>query len=196
MSQAANATIYTGTFTGIVEDSRINAQDPVNAGNIDGERATGTFFFDTSSFAEYESSSPDSAYYWGAPVSLTFNAHGRDLQFDGSGYGALGVSSGTSQSLSASASDSPYWEASIYFGGSGLFTSNDLSTFNPSGVVASQSSANFFAGRDFGGTVLIDGLTFDGHSTVAPLPSSWTLLLPSLAWMGWIGSRRRSQQSS
>lgn len=175
-ASTAQATIFSGTFTGIVTGSRINALDPVNAGNIDGERANGTFFFDTdlSSLPPYDISvGPNDALFTGLSAGLTFSVHGYDLGFAGpssDGFLAdVGLHSDTvSQSLELGSSQGPYWFAAIGFSGpaNSLFSNFDLATFNPSQIDLSSAQANFFAGRDFGGNVLIDGLTFDGYGAV------------------------------
>jgi hypothetical protein len=191
-SRPADATVYTGTFTGIVEGSRINAQDPVNAGNIDGERASGTFSFDTDAYPTFTTATADSTYYFGMPVSLSFNVHGTSLDFPSSSSSSLYLNNtGATQGLTATANDGPYWSASVSFGGSSLFTNNNPSSFNPTSVDVSGSRANFFAGRDFGGSLRLDGLSFDGFTMSAPAPGSWMLVLPGLAWMGWSVRRRR-----
>jgi hypothetical protein len=193
ISPTVNAMTYSGSFTGIVEDSRIHAQDPYNAGNIDGERASGTFFIDTTLPADEFSTFSEGGYYRGVPVSLTFSVHGSNLDFPSNTESSISLeSTDTGQVFRAGAGDGPYWTAYISFGGDGLFTGNDPATFNTLAVNVAASRASFFAGRDFGGALRLDGLAFEGQVVSTPLPSSWALLMPGLAWMCLMARRRKA----
>jgi len=185
-SSAAQAIAFSGTFTGLVTGSRINAQDPLHAGNIDGERATGTFTFntDSSGLASWDIGiGPDSASFHDIGAGLTFHVHGLDESFTGGDGFSSDVylsDDPSGQTLGASAANGPYWSANINFVGApnSLFSNLDPATFNPLAVNVGASTAYFFAGRDFGGTVLLDGLTFDGYGAVGvPEPATLSLLL-------------------
>lgn len=203
LSSAAHALVFSGTFTGIVTDSRINAEDPYNAGNIDGERATGTFSFetDTSALPPFNIDSGDGYMeFYGLPMSLTFQVHGYDLDFTPSEAQPLTADLAVSKDATSSALSigafSAYWSASLGFAGAAnsLFADFDPATFNPLAVDVSKSSANFFAGRSFGGTVLLDGLTFDGYGAVGvPEPATYALMLAGLILL--MMSKRRSAAS-
>lgn len=193
------ALILGGRFSGTAANSRIDALSPT-PGTIDGAAVTGTFrlavpddYFRSEAF--YVALNPPHEAWYMVPsgaVALSFDTAGRHVEFGDPRYGiaaSVGLEdSGSGQALTLGADFAyPYWNAFLTLAGpaNGFFDGLDLAAVHPGPVNAAGASAGFFAGRDFGASVVIDRISVDGHSV--PEPSAWEMILAG--WGGLAGFR-------
>ena len=192
-ASAAHSAVVSGTFAGVAFGSRINAESP-NPGNFDGQTVTGTFWLNTSSLPPPNEQDAESSFTIFGPslMKLTFSVPGQETAvFDGSaGNNALDLTNNASgQAVSFLPDFSfPYWFASLTLFGS-LFDGVDPKTLRPGPVDLDASSASFFAGRSFGGSLDLTSVQFDAVSEV-PEPETLGLLMAGLGLLAW--RRRRS----
>ena len=191
-ASAAHSAPVSGTFSGVAYGSRINALSP-SPGNFDGATVTGTFWLDTSSLPPPTGQDAESSFTIFGPslMKLTFSVPGQDtVVFDGStGSTALYLTNSASgQAVTFSPDFSfPYWFASLTLVGS-LFDGVDPKTLRPGPIDLDASSASFFAGRGFGGSLDLTSVQFDAVSEV-PEPETLGLLMAGLGLLAWM--RRR-----
>jgi hypothetical protein len=184
-----------GTFAGVAFGSRINGTSP-NPGNFDGATVTGTFWLDTSSLPPPAEEDAESSFTIFEPgrMKLTFSVPGQaTVLFDGSnGNNALYLTNDASGKRTTFSPDFsfPYWFASLTLFGS-LFDGVDPKTLRPGTIDLDASSASFFAGRSFGGSLDLTSVQFDAVSEV-PEPKSLGLLMAGLGLLAWV--RRRMGQ--
>ncbi len=192
----AQATIITGTFSGIAQDSRL---DPTGRTNFNGERVSGTFSLDPTAITI-----PN----WPGPVylsTLEFDAHGQHLIYSNDGNEPSDTTwshTAAGDSLDINPSFLPYYNADLHIAGpfGGLFSTNDLSSFNLGAVDFADSFAAFFGGREFGATISLDQISANGISAASvPEGSSTSLLAAGLLLLGaarWVRHRARRFQST
>jgi hypothetical protein len=189
---AAHSAFVSGTFAGTAYGSRINALSP-NPGNFDGQTVTGTFWLNTSSLPPPAGQDAESSFTIFGPslMKLTFSVPGQEtVVFDGSaGNNALYLKNDSGgQAVSFSPDFSfPYWFASLRLFGS-LFDGVDPTTLRAGPVDLDASSASFFAGRSFGGSVDLTSVRFDAVSEV-PEPQTPSLLMAGLGLLAWMQRR-------
>jgi hypothetical protein len=173
----AQANLITGTFSGIVQDSRL---DPTGRTNFNGERVDGTFSLDPTTITLPNLSTP--VYI----STLAFDAHGEHLIFSNDG----GEPSDTTWAhtaggdiLNLDPSFQPYYNAALHIAGpyGGLFNTNDLSSFNLTSVDFANSFASFFGSREFGASISLDQISANGITTTSvPEGSSTSLFAAGL----------------
>lgn len=185
---AAHSAPVSGTFSGVAYGSRIDALSPT-PGNFDGATVTGTFWLDISSLPPPTEQDAESSFtiFGASLMKLTFSVPGQaTVVFDGSsGDNALYLTSDANGKAIRFAPDfsSPYWFASLTLFGS-LFDGVDPKTLRAGPIDVSESSASFFAGRSFGGSLDLTSVQFDAVSEVAE-PESAALLATGLALLAW-----------
>lgn len=198
-ASAAHSAPVSGTFSGVAYGSRIDALSPT-PGNFDGATVTGTFWLDTSSLPPPNSQDAESSFTIFDPLlmKLTFSVPGQaTVVFDGSnGNNALYLTNDVSGKAVTFSPDFsfPYWFASLTLFGS-LFDGVDPKTLRAGPVDISESSASFFAGRSFGGSLDLTSVQFDSVSEVAE-PETMGLLMAGLGLLAWVRRRvkRPAQQ--
>lgn len=193
---AASAAPISGSFSGVAFGSRIDAMSP-NPGNFDGATVTGTFWLDTSSLPPPDSQDPQTSFTVFGPslLKLTFSVPGQaTVVFDGaSGNNALYLTNNPNgQSVSFAADFSfPYWFASLDLAGP-LFDGVDPKTLKAGPVDLGASSASFFAGRSFGGSLELTSVQFDAVSEIAE-PETPAIFMTALVLAAWARRRHVAQ---
>lgn len=206
----ARATIISGTFSGIAENSWLNNLTGLNpiSGDFNGSPAIGTFSLDLSSAltpeigpsGPYVTNGTSSLGYLYFPIHplavlLTFNAAGMSaaLGSDGSTLVLSDGPAGQSIFLEADSFD-PYHYAILDLAGpAGSFFSNlDIATFHPGLVDLANSSASFFDSRDFGARpTILTNFQSPGFTVAAVSePPSWLILASGLGILALLGAAR------
>jgi hypothetical protein len=194
-ASVAHSAPVSGTFSGIASGSRIDAMSP-HPSNFDGATVTGTFWLDTSSLPPPYEQDATSSFTIFSPLlmKLTFSVPGQaTVAFNGSdGENALYLTNDSTGQVTWLLPDFsyPYWHAVLYLAGP-LFDGVDPKTLRPGPVDLSESWANFFAGRNFGGSLDLTSVQFDAASEV-PEPETLGLLMAGLGLLAWM--RRRVGQ--
>ncbi len=191
---AAHAQTFSGSFSGVANDSRYNATSS-NPGNFDGVVVTGTFWLDLSTLPPPYAEEPDVTYTVLEPnqlkLSFSIPGHGTHV-FDGEDAGSslLEAMNGAAGQSITFAPDwtFPYWNARLVLAG-GLFDGMDASTLRPGVVDLAKSGAYFFAGRELGASLSLTEVRFDGVSAV-PEPAAWAAMLAGLALLAGVRARQ------
>jgi hypothetical protein len=124
---------------------------------------------------------------------MTFTLPDRTLTYNNSLFLLLDSNQDGTQTYRLTMYDNDYRNATLNFNGAGLFTDSNPSTLNPSAINLSTTYAGLQQDRSFGGgRVVLDSLNINGFTVSAPVPATWALLMPGLAWMMWGAYRRRS----
>ena len=178
----ARADVFSGAFSGIAENSRINALGPT-PGNFDGSPVTGTFSLDFAAPSPTGGNNSATTATYAAILTLTFDAAGQHTSFspmDGGnpGFVSLSVDPNGQTVLLSADYGYPVHFASLSLAGPDFFSGLDPSTLHPGPVNIASSSASFFDSRAFGADVVIDSVSFTGLSV--PEPPGWIWYLSGL----------------
>ncbi len=215
MVPQADASIITGTFTGIAESSHIGVGP--GAANFDGSVVTGSFSLDLAGALSPDLSGTSNAdgvvstgYLYTPPhptvISLTFNAVGMTVSF-GTEFGAgVTLSESASGQTIGLAPDvlQPLHSALLTLAGppGSFFSDTDIATFHPGPIDLENSTASFFASRDFGATIALTDLEAPGFTLLAIQEPGTGLLFASclgifavLCMFGNAPPRRRTGRS-
>lgn len=187
----SGAMVVKGTFQGTAYASRIDATSPMPR-DFDGEVVTGSFSFDTAGLLPPEANVP--GFYWGfvqpGTLELVFTAAGQTAVFGrmGEGGDAVFASNGADGPVAELYPGylNPYYKASLQLAGP-LFDAVDLTTFRPDDVDLANSTAYFFAGREFGAMVALTEVNFVVRQI--PEPASAWLVLAGLAVLAGCASK-------